>query len=92
MEKKKKVHECRVGGILFSSRTSVIFMPSHVHSLTVVLPCVPPLKDQRCKLSVFAMGNTCSNNLGIPPAKGPHPVGCTDFMMDYTVAVKHILS
>uniref|UniRef100_A0A672ZA75 Platelet-activating factor acetylhydrolase n=1 Tax=Sphaeramia orbicularis TaxID=375764 RepID=A0A672ZA75_9TELE len=29
------------------------------------------------------MGNTCSN-LGIPPAKGPHPVGCTDFMMDHT--------
>ncbi|KAF7661234.1 hypothetical protein LDENG_00266440 [Lucifuga dentata] len=30
------------------------------------------------------MGNTCSNNLGIPPAKGPSAVGCTDFMMDYT--------
>ncbi|CAL8316389.1 unnamed protein product [Merluccius merluccius] len=30
------------------------------------------------------MGNHCSNNLGIPPAKGPNPVGCTDFMMDYT--------
>ncbi|XP_072218571.1 platelet-activating factor acetylhydrolase isoform X2 [Leuresthes tenuis] len=34
-------------------------------------------------LGVFAMGNSCSN-LGIPPAKGPHPVGCTDFMMDHT--------
>lgn len=31
------------------------------------------------------MGNACSNNLGIPPAKGPHAVGCTDFMMDHTV-------
>ncbi|XP_019947474.1 platelet-activating factor acetylhydrolase isoform X2 [Paralichthys olivaceus] len=30
------------------------------------------------------MGNTCSNNLGIPPAKGPNTVGCTDFMMDHT--------
>ncbi|KAG7508465.1 platelet-activating factor acetylhydrolase isoform X2 [Solea senegalensis] len=30
------------------------------------------------------MGNTCSNHLGIPPAKGPNPVGCTDFMMDHT--------
>ncbi|KAG7249741.1 hypothetical protein CRUP_005255, partial [Coryphaenoides rupestris] len=30
------------------------------------------------------MGNHCTNNVGIPPAKGPHPVGCTDFMMDYT--------
>ncbi|XP_056284517.1 platelet-activating factor acetylhydrolase isoform X2 [Pseudoliparis swirei] len=30
------------------------------------------------------MGNDCSNNLGIPPGKGPHAVGCTDFMMDHT--------
>ncbi|TNN37979.1 Platelet-activating factor acetylhydrolase [Liparis tanakae] len=30
------------------------------------------------------MGNACSNHLGIPPAKGPHAVGCTDFMMDHT--------
>ncbi|XP_037606236.1 platelet-activating factor acetylhydrolase isoform X2 [Sebastes umbrosus] len=30
------------------------------------------------------MGNNCSNNLGIPPAKGPNAVGCTDFMMDHT--------
>ncbi|XP_070706040.1 platelet-activating factor acetylhydrolase isoform X2 [Pempheris klunzingeri] len=30
------------------------------------------------------MGNTCSNHLGIPPAKGPNAVGCTDFMMDHT--------
>ncbi|XP_067429165.1 platelet-activating factor acetylhydrolase isoform X2 [Thunnus thynnus] len=30
------------------------------------------------------MGNTCSNNLGIPPAKGPNTVGCTDFMMDHS--------
>ncbi|XP_058469526.1 platelet-activating factor acetylhydrolase isoform X3 [Solea solea] len=30
------------------------------------------------------MGNTCSNHLGIPPAKGPNHVGCTDFMMDHT--------
>ncbi|XP_063757874.1 platelet-activating factor acetylhydrolase isoform X2 [Eleginops maclovinus] len=30
------------------------------------------------------MGNTCSNNLGIPQGKGPHAVGCTDFMMDHT--------
>lgn len=40
--------------------------------------------DQRCKLSVFIMGNASSNNLGIPPAKGPNAVGCTDFMMDHT--------
>ncbi|KAM7395772.1 hypothetical protein PAMA_007177 [Pampus argenteus] len=33
----------------------------------------------------FIMGNSCSNNLGIPPAKGPNAVGCTDFMMDHTV-------
>uniref|UniRef100_UPI003AAD129E platelet-activating factor acetylhydrolase isoform X1 n=2 Tax=Centroberyx gerrardi TaxID=166262 RepID=UPI003AAD129E len=38
----------------------------------------------RCQLSFFTMGNTCSNNLGIPPAKGPNAVGCTDFMMDHT--------
>ncbi|XP_014061307.1 platelet-activating factor acetylhydrolase [Salmo salar] len=31
------------------------------------------------------MGNSCSNNLGIPPAKGPNAVGCSDFMMDHTV-------
>ncbi|KAF3702603.1 Platelet-activating factor acetylhydrolase [Channa argus] len=30
------------------------------------------------------MGNTSSNHLGIPPAKGPSAVGCTDFMMDHT--------
>ncbi|XP_054474468.1 platelet-activating factor acetylhydrolase isoform X2 [Anoplopoma fimbria] len=30
------------------------------------------------------MGNNCSNHLGIPPAKGPNAVGCTDFMMDHT--------
>ncbi|XP_034755322.1 platelet-activating factor acetylhydrolase isoform X2 [Etheostoma cragini] len=30
------------------------------------------------------MGNSCSNHLGIPPAKGPNAVGCTDFMMDHT--------
>ncbi|XP_034999289.1 platelet-activating factor acetylhydrolase isoform X1 [Hippoglossus stenolepis] len=35
-------------------------------------------------LSYFTMGNNCSNHLGIPPAKGPNPVGCTDFMMDHT--------
>lgn len=39
--------------------------------------------QRRYTLGFFAMGNTCSN-LGIPPAKGPHPVGCTDFMMDHT--------
>ncbi|XP_038818350.1 platelet-activating factor acetylhydrolase-like isoform X2 [Salvelinus namaycush] len=42
--------------------------------------------DQRCTLSLLAaMGNSCSNNLGIPPAKGPNAVGCSDFMMDHTV-------
>ncbi|XP_071019454.1 platelet-activating factor acetylhydrolase-like [Oncorhynchus clarkii lewisi] len=44
--------------------------------------------DLRCKLSLFAgMGNstTCSSHLGIPPAKGPNAVGCSDFMMDHTV-------
>ncbi|KAG7244270.1 hypothetical protein INR49_004408 [Caranx melampygus] len=41
--------------------------------------------QRRCTLSFFTMGSTCSNHLGIPPAKGPHPVGCTDFMMDHTV-------
>ncbi|XP_029903654.1 platelet-activating factor acetylhydrolase isoform X1 [Myripristis murdjan] len=40
--------------------------------------------QRRCKLCVFTMGNACSNNLGIPPAKGPNAVGCTDFMMDHT--------
>lgn len=35
-------------------------------------------------LGLFTMGNACSNNLGIPPAKGPNAVGCTDFMMDHT--------
>ena len=33
------------------------------------------------------MGNACSNHLGIPPAKGPNAVGCTDFMMDHTAQV-----
>ncbi|KAM9339711.1 platelet-activating factor acetylhydrolase [Symphorus nematophorus] len=41
--------------------------------------------QRRHTLGFFAMGNACSNNLGIPPAKGPHAVGCTDFMMDHTV-------
>ncbi|KAM8831285.1 platelet-activating factor acetylhydrolase isoform 1-T5 [Spinachia spinachia] len=30
------------------------------------------------------MGNACSNHLGVPPAKGPNAVGCTDFMTDHT--------
>uniref|UniRef100_A0A672JS20 Platelet-activating factor acetylhydrolase n=1 Tax=Salarias fasciatus TaxID=181472 RepID=A0A672JS20_SALFA len=30
------------------------------------------------------MGNCSNHHLGIPPAKGPHAVGCTDFMMDHT--------
>ncbi|XP_053193201.1 platelet-activating factor acetylhydrolase isoform X1 [Scomber japonicus] len=41
-------------------------------------------EQRRYTLGFFAMGNACSNNLGIPPAKGPHAVGCTDFMMDHT--------
>lgn len=41
--------------------------------------------DHRSKLSLLAMGHTCSNHLGIPKAKGPNAVGCTDFMMDHTV-------
>nr|XP_046229730.1 platelet-activating factor acetylhydrolase isoform X2 [Scatophagus argus] len=40
--------------------------------------------QRRYTLSFFVMGNTCSNHLGIPPAKGPNAVGCTDFMMDHT--------
>uniref|UniRef100_A0A4W6CCV1 Platelet-activating factor acetylhydrolase n=1 Tax=Lates calcarifer TaxID=8187 RepID=A0A4W6CCV1_LATCA len=40
--------------------------------------------QRRYSLSFFTMGNTCSNHLGIPPAKGPNAVGCTDFMMDHT--------
>ncbi|XP_062267152.1 platelet-activating factor acetylhydrolase isoform X1 [Platichthys flesus] len=36
-----------------------------------------------CALGYFTMGNNCSQ-LGIPPGKGPNPVGCTDFMMDHT--------
>ncbi|KAM6965243.1 platelet-activating factor acetylhydrolase [Aplochiton taeniatus] len=39
--------------------------------------------DHRCKLSVLAMGNSCSA-LGIPLPKGPHRVGCTDYMWDHT--------
>ncbi|XP_031151291.1 platelet-activating factor acetylhydrolase isoform X1 [Sander lucioperca] len=39
---------------------------------------------RRYTLGFFAMGNSCSNHLGIPPAKGPNAVGCTDFMMDHT--------
>lgn len=43
------------------------------------------LTDQRRhSFSFFTMGNACSNHLGIPPAKGPNAVGCTDFMMDQT--------
>ncbi|TKS75857.1 Platelet-activating factor acetylhydrolase [Collichthys lucidus] len=42
-------------------------------------------EQRRYTLSFLAMGNTCSNHLGIPPAKGPNAVGCTDFMMDHTV-------
>ncbi|XP_022625301.1 platelet-activating factor acetylhydrolase isoform X1 [Seriola dumerili] len=41
-------------------------------------------EQKRYTLSFFTMGNTCSNQLGIPPAKGPNAVGCTDFMMDHT--------
>ncbi|XP_047430396.1 platelet-activating factor acetylhydrolase [Mugil cephalus] len=41
--------------------------------------------QRRYALGFLTMGNTCSNHLGIPPAKGPYPVGCTDFMMDHTV-------
>lgn len=41
-------------------------------------------EQRRYTLGFFAMGNTCSNNLGIPPAKGPSTVGCTDFMMDHS--------
>ncbi|KAM9839954.1 platelet-activating factor acetylhydrolase [Aulostomus maculatus] len=41
--------------------------------------------QRRYQLGFFAMGNTCSNNLGIPPAKGSSAVGCTDLMMDHTV-------
>lgn len=40
--------------------------------------------QRRYTLSFLAMGNASSNHLGIPPAKGPHAVGCTDFMMDHT--------
>ncbi|XP_041814409.1 platelet-activating factor acetylhydrolase isoform X1 [Chelmon rostratus] len=40
--------------------------------------------QRRHTLAFFAMGNACSNHLGIPPAKGPNAVGCTDFMMDHT--------
>lgn len=36
-------------------------------------------------LGLLVMGNNSSHHLGIPPAKGPHPVGCTDFMLDHTV-------
>lgn len=43
------------------------------------------ISDQRrYKLGFLTMGNACSNHLGIPPAKGPYAVGCTDFMMDHT--------
>ncbi|XP_038164513.1 platelet-activating factor acetylhydrolase [Cyprinodon tularosa] len=38
----------------------------------------------RYALGCLAMGSSCSNHLGIPPGKGPYPVGCTDFMMDHT--------
>lgn len=40
--------------------------------------------QRRYSLGFFAMGNSCSNNLGIPPAKGPNAVGCTDFMVGHT--------
>nr|XP_020443828.1 platelet-activating factor acetylhydrolase isoform X1 [Monopterus albus] len=53
--------------------------------LTVRRICEWVRTDQRrYALSFFAMGNTHSNHLGIPPAKGPNAVGCTDFMMDHT--------
>ncbi|KAM9356143.1 platelet-activating factor acetylhydrolase [Pholidichthys leucotaenia] len=41
--------------------------------------------QRRNTLGWFTMGNTVNNHLGIPPGKGPNPVGCTDFMMDHTV-------
>lgn len=40
--------------------------------------------QRRYTLGFLTMGNACSNHLGIPPAKGPYAVGCTDFMMDHT--------
>ncbi|XP_029965483.1 platelet-activating factor acetylhydrolase isoform X1 [Salarias fasciatus] len=42
-------------------------------------------REQRSfSLGFLAMGNCSNHHLGIPPAKGPHAVGCTDFMMDHT--------
>ncbi|TNM95196.1 platelet-activating factor acetylhydrolase isoform X1 [Takifugu flavidus] len=40
--------------------------------------------QRRYTASLVAMGNGSSNQLGIPPGKGPEAVGCTDVMMDHT--------
>ncbi|KAJ8397657.1 hypothetical protein AAFF_G00436560 [Aldrovandia affinis] len=65
-------------------------MLSHVgfKQLTVVeklYQCSRRRLDLRHKLHRTAMGNSCSNTLGIPPGKGPNQVGCTDIMVDHTV-------
>ncbi|XP_034555320.1 platelet-activating factor acetylhydrolase [Notolabrus celidotus] len=60
-------------------------MLAHGGLLQVLVKRIYEKTDQwRFTLGFFAMGNACSNHLGIPPAKGPNPVGCTDFMMDHT--------
>lgn len=43
--------------------------------------------QRRHTASLLAMGNSSSNQLGIPPGKGPEAVGCTDIMMDHTAKV-----
>ncbi|XP_044026359.1 platelet-activating factor acetylhydrolase isoform X1 [Siniperca chuatsi] len=60
-------------------------MFSHGRFVQLLVKRIYEQTDQRrYTFGFFAMGNTCSNHLGIPPAKGPNAVGCTDFMMDHT--------
>ncbi|XP_055728282.1 platelet-activating factor acetylhydrolase-like [Salvelinus fontinalis] len=69
----------------FTYKIFDFIVPTNVPDLFPTKNCC---NDLRCKLSLFAgMGNSnsCSNNLGIPPAKGPNAVGCSDFMMDHSV-------
>uniref|UniRef100_A0AAQ6A9Y2 Platelet-activating factor acetylhydrolase n=1 Tax=Amphiprion ocellaris TaxID=80972 RepID=A0AAQ6A9Y2_AMPOC len=61
---------------MFSHGGFVQLVVKRIYELTRTEP-------RRYTLGLFTMGNSCSN-LGIPPAKGPNAVGCTDFMMDHT--------
>lgn len=77
--------------LFFCHVMSATWLASHHHyflSSSIIQVSLCLTEQRRYTLSFLTMGNTCSNHLGIPPAKGPNAVGCTDFMMDHTVKVR----